>query len=74
MFYGRNGFKKARSGTYHIEMDITGGACGIETVARDGKTVPAAICPGYKDYTDDGRCFGRQTVRGAYASALKGGW
>lgn len=74
MFYGRNGFKKDRSGTaYHIEVDITGGACGIETAAWDGKTVPAATCPGYEDYTDDGRCFGRQTVRGAYASALKGG-
>ena len=31
MIYGRNSFKKDRSGiAYHIEMDITGGACGIE--------------------------------------------
>ncbi len=74
MFYGRNGFKKDRSGTaYHIEVDITGGACGIENGTWNGKTVPAASCPDYEDCTDDGRCFGRQTIRGAYASALKGG-
>lgn len=36
MFYGRNGFKKDRGGiAYHIEMDITGGACGIEAGAWD---------------------------------------
>ena len=30
MIYGRDSFKKDRSGiAYHIEMDITGGACGI---------------------------------------------
>lgn len=36
MFYGRNSFKKDQSGiAYHIEMDITGGACGIEAGAWD---------------------------------------
>ena len=40
MFYGRNGFKKDRGGTaYHIEVDITGGACGIETGAWDSKVL-----------------------------------
>lgn len=74
MIYGRNSFKKDRSGiTYHIKMDITGGACGIKAGAWDGKTVPAASCPGYEDCTDDGRCFGSQTVRGIDVSALKGG-
>lgn len=72
MIYGRNRFKKDRSGiAYHIEMDIAGGACGIEAGTWNGKTVPAASCPGYEDCTDDGRCFSRQTVREVYASALK---
>ena len=65
MAYGRNRFKKDRGGiVYHIEMDITGGVCGIEAGAWNGKTVPAASCPGYEDCTDDGWCFVRQTVRG----------
>ena len=65
MFYGRDSFKKDRGGTaHHIEMDITGGACGIEAGAWNGKTVPAASCPGYEDRTYDDRCFVRQTVRG----------
>lgn len=37
------------------------------------KLFPLLPAPVTEDYTDDGRCFGRQTVRGAYASALKGG-
>ncbi len=65
MTYGRNCFKKDRGGiAYHIEMDITGGACGIEAGIWNCKTVPAASCSGYEDCTDDGRCFVRQTVRG----------
>ena len=70
--YGGNGFEKGGDGTAdHIEMDIAGGACGIEAGTWNGKTVPAASCPSYEACTDDGRCFGRQTVREVYASALK---
>lgn len=54
-------------------MDIADSAYGIEAGAWNDKTVPAASCPGYEDHIDDGRCFGRQTVRGVYAPALKGG-
>lgn len=64
MIYGRNSFKKDRSGiAYHIEMDITGGACGIEAGAWDSETVPAVTRPCYEDCADYGRCFGRQTVK-----------
>lgn len=64
MFYGRNGFKKDRGGiAYHIEMDITGGACGIEAGAWDSETVPAAARPCYEDCADYGRCFCRQTMK-----------
>ena len=67
MFYGRNRFKKNRSGTaYHIEMDITGGACGIEAGAWDSETVPAVTRPCYENCADYGRRFGRQTVKGVY--------
>ena len=65
MFYGRNGFKKDRGGTaYHIEVDITGGACGIETGAWDSKTVPAAAIPCYEDCADYDRRLGWQTMKG----------
>ena len=65
MFYGRNGFKKDRGGTaYHIEVDITGGACGIETGAWDSKAVPAAAFPCYEDCADHDRRFGWQTMKG----------
>ena len=64
MFYGRNGFKKDRSGiAYHIEMDITGGACDIEAGAWDSETVSAVPRPCYEDCVDYGRCFSRQTVK-----------
>ncbi len=64
MIYGRDSFKKDRGGTsYHIEMDITGGACGIEAGVWYRKTVPAPACTGYEDFADDGRRFGRQTVK-----------
>ena len=64
MFYGRNSFKKDRGGiAYHIEMDITGGACGIEAGAWDSETVPVVTCPCYEDCVDYGRCFGRQTMK-----------
>lgn len=67
MIYGRNSFKKDRSGiAYHIEMDIAGGACSIEAGAWNGKIVPVASCSGYEDHIDNGRCFVRQTVRGVY--------
>ena len=55
------------------EWDITGGACGIETGAWGSKAVPAAAFPCYEDCADHDRRFGWQTMRGAYASALKGG-
>ena len=65
MTYGRDGFKKDRGGiAYHIEMDIAGGACGIEAGDWDGKTVPAVARPCYEDFADDGRYLCRQTVRG----------
>jgi hypothetical protein len=65
MFYGRDSFKKDRGGiAYHIEMDITGGACGIEAGVWYRKAVPASACSGYEDYADNGRRFHRQTVRG----------
>lgn len=65
MFYGRNGFKKDRSCiAYHIEMDITDGACGIEASAWDSKTVPAVTRPCYENCADYGRCFDRQTMKG----------
>ena len=65
MFYGRNSFKKDRRGiAYHIEMDIAGGACGIEAGAWVSETVPAVTCPCYEDCADYGRCFGRQTMKG----------
>ena len=65
MFYGRNSFKKDRSGiAYHIEMDITGGACGIEAGAWDSKTVPAVARPCYEDCADHDRRFGWQTMKG----------
>ena len=64
MFYGRDSFKKDRSGiAYHIEMDITGGACGIEAGAWDSETVPAVTRPCYEDCADDGRCFRWQTMK-----------
>ena len=65
MFYGRNSFKKDRSGiVYHIEMDITGGACGIEAGVWYRKTVPAPACTGYEDFADDGRRGGRKAMKG----------
>ena len=46
--YGGNGFEKGGDGTAdHIKMDIDGGA----------------DCTGCKGCTDDGRRYGRQTVR-----------
>lgn len=64
MIYGRDSFKKDRSGiAYHIEMDITGGACGIEAGAWDGETVPADARPCYENCTDYGRSSGRQTLK-----------
>lgn len=65
MSYGRNGFQKDRGGTaYHIEMDIAGCACGIETGAWDSETVSAVPRPCYEDCADYGRCFVRQTMKG----------
>lgn len=65
MFNGRNGFKKDRGGTaYHIEVDITGGAWGIETGAWGSKAVPAAAFPCYEDCADHDRRFGWQTMKG----------
>ena len=51
--------RKTGGGTaYHIKVDITGGACGIETGAWDSKTVPAAAFPCYEDCADhDRRCL-----------------
>ncbi len=64
MIYGRDSFKKDRGGTsYHIEMDITGGACGIEAGVWYRKTVPAPACTGYEDFADNGRRFGRRAVK-----------
>lgn len=62
--YGGNGFEKGGDGTAdYIEMDIAGGADAPETGAWDSETVPVAACTGCKGCTDDGRRYGRQTVR-----------
>ena len=72
MFYGRDGFKKDRGGTaYHIEMDTTGGAYGIEAGAWDSKTVPAAVRPCHEDSADNGRRSGRQVKEVAGMWMLK---
>ena len=64
MFYGRNSFKKDRGGiAYHIKMDITGGACGIEAGAWDSKTVPAVTCPCYEDCINNDGHFRWQTMK-----------
>lgn len=63
--YGGNGFEKDGDGTAdHIKMDIAGVADAPETGTWNSKTVPVAACTGCKGCTDDGRCYGRQTVRG----------
>ncbi len=52
-------FRKTGGGTaYHIEMDIAGCACSIETGAWDSETVPAAARPCYEDCADHDRRFG----------------
>ena len=62
--YGGDGFEKGGDGTAdHIKMDIDGGADASETGTWDSKTVPVAACTGCKGCTDDGRRYGRQTVR-----------
>ena len=63
--YGGNGFEKDGDGTAdHIKMDIAGGADAAETGTWNSKTVPVAACTGCKGCTDNGWCYGRQTVRG----------
>ena len=64
MRYGRDSFTKGWGGVaYHIEMDLTGVACGIEAGAWDSETVPAVTCPCHEDCVDYGRRSGRQTMK-----------
>lgn len=62
--YGRNHFKDDRGGiAYHMEMDLTGGASGIEAGVWDSEAVPAATRPCCEAGADYGRRFGRQTIK-----------
>lgn len=65
MFYGRDSFKEGRDSiAYPIEVDIAGGACGIEAGTLDGKTVSAIAYFGYEDCINNVWRFVKQTMKG----------